>query len=71
MIYVVIIYVLFLALYLPFNFYMIVKIHDLRLEGESPSVAMNFLIGGIATVVLISLITIAAFEWPAQLSILK
>lgn len=63
MIFIVIGYVIFLAFYLPVNFYLIYKVYDMRLYHDHGSTAINFLAAGIAVIVLISLITIAVSDW--------
>lgn len=52
------VYVAFLAAYLPLNFYMVYRVHEMRLSDDKTSLAMSFLVGGIGVFMLISLLTI-------------
>lgn len=62
-----IVYIIFLAIYLPLNFYMVFRVHEMKLvEHDRSNTAISFFIAGIAIVILLSLITIAIFDWPSS-----
>lgn len=69
MIYLLVAYVIFLAFYLPFNFYIVFRVHEMRLSHDHAMTVISFVAMGIAVVVFVSLITIAAFDWPVMFSI--
>lgn len=71
MIYIVVAYVIFLLIFLPLNFYIVFRVHEMGLVHDHTSTAITFLAAGIAVMLLISLVTIAAFDWPTTFSILK
>lgn len=70
MIIIILLYVVFLLVYLPFNFYMVYRLYELRIHRETPT-ALLFLILGVGLIVLISFIAIAAYPWPTTLDIFK
>ena len=71
MIYLVVAYVIFLLIYLPFNFYIVFRLHELRISGDRASLALTFYIAAIALVVFLSLIVIAVSDWSGPFVILR
>lgn len=66
-----ILYTLFLAFYLPLNFYIIFRAHQMKLIKDRTDTAISFLAVSIGVVVLISLITIAVFSWSGPFNLLE
>lgn len=71
MIALVIIYIAFLAFYLPLNFYIVYRVNEMRLLRDRSSSALIFFIGAMALIVLLSFINIALTNWSQPLNIIK
>lgn len=61
--YLAIFYFIFLAIYIIFNIYAILRVKSIRIEGDQTSVAIAVYITIISAIILISLLLMSGLNW--------